>query len=258
MCIIIVKDGGIDLPDKDVIETCFNNHPHGAGYMFWDGENVVIRKGFTRMEAIYSSLGTLPRSAGVVIHFRQATHGGKSEALTHPFPVCDSYEEMRKLKNKTDAAMAHNGIFHTDDDAEGVSDSMQFAKLALFPIKHHLFEVGMETILNHAVGDSCVVIMSKRGEIKLFGSGWIKEDGLWYSNNSFRFEYYHQLEFVSTFPKIPKTPSHAYADTRNDCWTCDTCGAALDRDYACPRCDYGLVGIPTGKECEESFEDCHC
>lgn len=34
MCIIIVKNSRMDLPDKEILKRCWNKNPHGAGFMY--------------------------------------------------------------------------------------------------------------------------------------------------------------------------------------------------------------------------------
>lgn len=45
MCIIIVKNSRMDLPDKEILKRCWNKNPHGAGFMY-NYNDVVIKKGF--------------------------------------------------------------------------------------------------------------------------------------------------------------------------------------------------------------------
>lgn len=46
MCIIIVKNSRMDLPDKEILKRCWNKNPHGAGFMYNYNDVVIIKKGF--------------------------------------------------------------------------------------------------------------------------------------------------------------------------------------------------------------------
>lgn len=53
MCVILVKERGIELPTKDILESCWKRNPDGAGFMFNDCDKVVIMKGFMTFEEFY-------------------------------------------------------------------------------------------------------------------------------------------------------------------------------------------------------------
>lgn len=42
MCIIIVKNSRMDLPDKEILKRCWNKNPHGAGFMYNYNDVVII------------------------------------------------------------------------------------------------------------------------------------------------------------------------------------------------------------------------
>ena len=44
MCVIVAKEKGIVMPDKNILKTCFNHNPDGAGIMWNQGNAVHIRK----------------------------------------------------------------------------------------------------------------------------------------------------------------------------------------------------------------------
>ena len=49
------EEKGIELPKKDVLESCWRKNPDGAGFMFNDCNKVVIMKGFMTC-LLYTSL----------------------------------------------------------------------------------------------------------------------------------------------------------------------------------------------------------
>ena len=50
MCIAIVKPKFAEFPTTKQFRNCFTMNPHGAGFMYSDGENLVIKKGFMTFE----------------------------------------------------------------------------------------------------------------------------------------------------------------------------------------------------------------
>lgn len=58
MCIILSCKPGV-LPSYDMIETCFDNNPDGAGFMTSDGVCVHGYKGFNDPVALYERVAAL-------------------------------------------------------------------------------------------------------------------------------------------------------------------------------------------------------
>ncbi len=58
MCVILVKEKGIELPTKKVLKCCWERNPDGAGFMFNDYGKVIIMKGFMTFEEFYLRLQT--------------------------------------------------------------------------------------------------------------------------------------------------------------------------------------------------------
>ena len=48
MCIIVAKEKGVAMPEMNILKTCFENNPDGAGVMWNENNKVEIRKGFMR------------------------------------------------------------------------------------------------------------------------------------------------------------------------------------------------------------------
>ena len=64
MCIIVYKPIGIDLPDKKTLETCFENNPDGAGFMYRKGREIRIRKGYMNFLSFYRALRNIRQVNG--------------------------------------------------------------------------------------------------------------------------------------------------------------------------------------------------
>lgn len=52
MCIIVAKPAGIDLPSRSTLMNCFNHNHDGAGFMYADGKEVTVMKGFFTFEEL--------------------------------------------------------------------------------------------------------------------------------------------------------------------------------------------------------------
>ena len=89
MCIIAIKDKGINLPSTKTLETMFRNNPDGAGFMYAKAGKVIIRKGFMTFKAFKSALDKICDidNLPLVMHFRIATSGSVDAGTTHPFPI---------------------------------------------------------------------------------------------------------------------------------------------------------------------------
>ena len=51
MCIIAIKDKGINLPKDEILETMFRHNSDGAGFMYAKDGQVHIKKGFMTYKA---------------------------------------------------------------------------------------------------------------------------------------------------------------------------------------------------------------
>ncbi len=108
MCVAAIITGAspplADLQDMEA------ENPHGAG-LAWQvpGENqLTYKKGLTA-EEVHAILDALPRP--VLLHFRWATHGTRSKALTHPFPLGIRALLDPALEGKAKACLIHNGVW---------------------------------------------------------------------------------------------------------------------------------------------------
>lgn len=225
MCVIVYKPVGQNEPTISILEKCFKINPDGAGYMLPLNNKVVIRKGFMTFEEfkkdyydfIYKNEIDVVKTP-IVYHFRITTQGGVKRELTHPYPICDTYEEMRKCVNTCDIALAHNGVisltsqnWYYRKEQPTYNDTMTFIKdYASLLIANNLYFASHKNtciLLERLIGASRLAIMNKLGYVKLIGE-FVKRDGIFYSNN-------HVFEtprtYVSTY-----TPRYTSKDTYMD------------------------------------------
>ena len=74
--------------------------------------HVEITKGAMTVAAALKMIDDVPepKSKGMVMHFRTATHGEVCPENCHPFPVSEKPELLYSLHAETDMTIAHNGV----------------------------------------------------------------------------------------------------------------------------------------------------
>lgn len=185
----------------ETLKRCFIKNPDGSGIMVALGDKVVIRKGFMTWKLFQVGYRKLLKDYdikdidkySVVYHFRITTQGGVQAPLCHPYPVCNSYDNMRKLSFECDMAMAHNGIISLTSDISihDRNDTMTFIHDYLNDIVNndHYWSVHSNKIklVNKLLGHGYpnkLAILNANGYCQLVGS-WIKDNGVFYSNASY-------------------------------------------------------------------------
>lgn len=189
MCIIAYKPAGAKFPTKKQYQTMFKRNPDGCGFMFADGNNVIIKKGFMTYSEFRNALAPYSKMTDkpFIFHFRIATHGGINEAMTQPFPLTNKNKRLRSLDITAPVGIAHNGIIPITDDARGLSDTAQFIRDYMTRIctgKKPFDDINLNII--EACIDSRMVILEASGAAHVLGYGWSKDSGIWYSNTSYQ------------------------------------------------------------------------
>lgn len=193
MCVIVYKSKKTNFPAKETLETCFQNNPDGAGYMFVKNGKVHIRKGFMTFESFWQSLTcNYDVKSPYVFHFRISTQAGIRKDCTHPFPLSKNLDELRKLKTTTDFGIAHNGIIWLTNEYSGkkskvdYNDTMTFITDYLSLIIHDMhFYKNRDTVnLIEKLADSKLAILDSTGHCELIGK-FIQDNGIYYSNDSY-------------------------------------------------------------------------
>lgn len=190
MCIIVAKPAGIQCPDLETLETCFNSNPDGAGLMFPDGDRVRIIKGFMAFDEFSSTLKALGdvTNTGLVMHFRITTHGGTRPECCHPFPLTDVDSELRALDICAPLGVAHNGVIHGMATDATTSDTMAYIRDVLTPLQRMAGDLlasdDAMSVVESTVG-SKLAFLEPDGAITTVGD-FIEENGVFYSNSSFK------------------------------------------------------------------------
>lgn len=196
MCIIIVKNSGIDLPDKEILKRCWNKNPHGAGFMFNNNNKIIIKKGFMSYENFYENLLRNDKqyrlkNQSVVFHFRISTSGLIDKGNCHPYPLTNDSIYLRKTNLRCSIGIAHNGIIQEYNHKDSVlNDTQLFIKNIIYDLisntkigyyKSEVFKKIMESMID----DSRLAIMNGNGEVVKIGR-WYEENGLFFSNIGYK------------------------------------------------------------------------
>lgn len=214
MCIIIVKESGINPPDMELIRRCWDTNPHGAGIMYCMNNKVYIEKGFMKIENLLKKLKELYQvidviNTPIVYHFRIKTSGKKDALRTHPFPVSDEDSKLNALQLTTNLGLVHNGVIkrynHLSDTP--LNDTQLFIKNELYNLYKLNWQfykkVEGEILINNIIDNSRIAILNHEGKIYRYGE-WIYdiETNLYFSNLCFKnkpsrikdFDYIFNLE----------------------------------------------------------------
>lgn len=188
MCVAVLKPAGAECPAMSVLKECWDANHDGAGVAVSEKRSVFIRKGFmkfTEFERWFERENIARRvSQAIVFHFRIGTHGEKDAGNTHPFPVSQDPDVLRRLCGRYREAVAHNGVFHNTITLKGVSDTGQFmadcAKEGGDPVKFW-------DTHKSVTGWSRLVVLKPNNRYELRGD-WhsVEGSGCFFSNVSWR------------------------------------------------------------------------
>jgi glutamine amidotransferase len=195
MCIAIYKPEG-KVIDKATLQECYRSNPDGAGFMYSQNKKLHIEKGFFSFDSFYNAYKAHERKQAV-IHFRIKTHGKIDTANCHPFSVNNSI------------GFVHNGVISGYGDAD-FSDTVRFNEAILRPLVNKwgnlaLFQDPVIELIESRIGYSKLVFLDRHGNHKIMNESkgqW--DDGVWYSNNSYK-------PYVA-----PATPTWKTSDWIND------------------------------------------
>lgn len=192
MCIIAYKPKNKAFPEERILQNCFENNDHGAGFMFTFNNEVHIHKGYETFEKFMEALNKARAVTGdkvpYVMHFRIATQG-YDKTMTHPFPLSSKMANLKRLHYKCSIGVAHNGILDiTSDGAKTYSDTMKFITDYLSNIIQSMdFYKNKRTLklIEYLIDGSRLAILDKNEHCTLMGKGWIEDKGIYYSNSSY-------------------------------------------------------------------------
>ena len=197
MCVIAYKPNNIAFPSDTILKNCYENNTDVAGFMYAFKGEVHIQKGYASWEAFKNALDKARRLTGdkvpYVMHFRIATQGYE-KCMTHPFPLSSKMSNLKKLKYDCNIGVAHNGILDiTSDGANEYSDTMKFITdyLCLIIRSYSWYnDDRTKTLIENLIVGSRLAILDKKGHCELMGKGWVEDNNVYYSNDSYKREPY--------------------------------------------------------------------
>lgn len=265
MCIIVIKEKGVDLPKDYIFKNCFHNNSDGAGFMYNKDGKVIIQKGYMTYEAFDSALKKAlkkikdVKNTGMVFHFRITTQGGTNPQNCHPFPMSADENDLQATYIKTPLGIAHNGIIELTSGYyssyyygskakkdDHLSDTQIFIRdylshiYALNPY-FYLESNGLDLV--SALIDSKMCFLDGEGEITTVGS-FIEEKKVLYSNSTYSYQktylpYVKFTESKTSKSKTSKSKSPYLWGRYNDYDDYDDYGY----DYDCDRYSTSSDGI---------------
>ena len=190
MCIIVYKPMGESCPSWKTLKTCYENNPNGCGFMFAENDAVHIHKGFMSWRSFktafkpYKNREDLP----IVLHFRITTNGATIPQNTHPFPLTSNVGELKELNIDCNVGIAHNGIISLTSYANKISDTMEFIRKygdCIITSPQWYYNANSGKLLAEVI-KSKMLVLSNDGHGEIVGTGWENEDGIWYSNSTYK------------------------------------------------------------------------
>lgn len=190
MCIIVYKPAGEVCPSWKTLKTCYNNNPDGCGFMYAENDAVHIRKGFMSWRSFKTAFKPFKNREDlpITLHFRITTNGGTNPQNTHPFPLTEKVGELKALNLDCEVGIAHNGIISLTAYAEKMSDTMEFIRKygsCIINSPTWYYNRNSNKLLAEVI-KSKMLVLSKDGHGEIVGDGWTHDDGIWYSNTTFK------------------------------------------------------------------------
>lgn len=195
MCIIVCKEKGQAMPKTEILKRCFIRNDDGAGFAYNLNNKVYIKKGFLTFEELEKALTTLQEQVkiedvGLVIHFRIGTSGTNNGGNTHPYPLTNKWWKYKTTDMTTGVAVFHNGIIQgyspNKENKHDFNDTQLYIMKRLAKMPQHFYKkqkwldiIGKETTSRFAFIDA-------NGDIYRAGTGWQEDDGIYYSNGTYK------------------------------------------------------------------------
>jgi predicted glutamine amidotransferase len=169
------------------MEQCWNRNRDGAGFMYALDNKIIIKKELKSFHRIWRKYNEHVKKTGleekkiIVFHFRIQTHGNVDEENCHPFYI-NTGQHM---------AFCHNGTIRnikaTKDDSK--SDTVQFKDKILDHLpKNWMQNPGIMKLVSEYIDYNKLAFLNSNGNVLIFNKskGEEDEDGIWYSNNSYK------------------------------------------------------------------------
>ncbi len=192
MCIIAFSPRGVDIPSRQQIKQMWQHNPDGAGYAYVNKKGkVVYRKGFLKMADLLKELEAPERfkNTNFAIHFRIGTSGKNDQATCHPFPVSNSFGDLRKTEGEVDSVLFHNGVLSGGGLASPLASDTQDFVIAMSPLlKKFNKSKTRDFFIEELVKGSRLLVLYKGNKFKMFGE-WKQDGDIFVSNLNYKSTY---------------------------------------------------------------------
>ena len=183
MCVVAIKNKGVEFPNDDSIKAMWDANSDGAGFMYALDNKVFIEKGFMKLSDLNGAVALLEKrlkkkdltlnDIPMVLHFRITTHGGTTPHLTHPFPISSQEKHLKALDLTCDLGLVHNGIITSVPTQAGLSDTAIYIANVLTPLANLKSDFYMsnegKAIMENTIGASKFAFLDKDGNIETIG-----------------------------------------------------------------------------------------
>ena len=268
MCIIAYVPKGVKM-DKEYFTNCWENNPDGAGMMYAINGKLRIKKPYFSPVSFWRDFCNIARVAdgGVALHFRITTSGLNNKENTHPHKISPKHGLM------------HNGVlseYHAKSKKQ--SDTVLFCnQLSILPMETFDCEIFHDLLAAYAVENaSSFLLMNNYSTVLLLGVGWETEDGVSYSNTTYKYStrkygFYSQSTkkkhciFCGDFIKDGVCEYCGEQDGGFRPMFCADCGSILDKGRCvcchkyqgnirtCSMCDVPIKAGTMCPDCEEYY-----
>lgn len=146
---------------------------------------IQIKKGYMNFGHFIGDIKNIPSftKTDIVFHCRITTHGKTNRQNCHPFPLAGSMDELVKTETQTEIGVAHNGQIRFIQGTKKYSDTMFFIAEYLHELGDGIFSPAAQKIILEATNSKFAFM--KADEVALIGE-FIKKEGIYYSNDSYR------------------------------------------------------------------------
>jgi len=176
MCLAIYKPKGVQIC-KGYLHNGYSENRDACGFAFALNGKIECFKGFDSFKEFWNAIKPLQGKHAMLIHFRLATHGDKSDANAHPIVI-----------NKGTIAMIHNGVISIKTHGNE-SDTVTFAKQVLQPCfaRFAWKDATLKYLIETSIGSyNKIACLNSKGEAVIYNEAqgtWHK--GAWYSNHGY-------------------------------------------------------------------------